>query len=154
MSDQTVNPSNPGADLLSSLLSAFGTLPPKEKRKASPKPKAPQEYLPLPISFAQKKTGYRVWKATARVLQIQKQICSCCGGEIEYVKAEFFSLENGTAHATWLRSEAYGIEAPESLPITYVDLDPAYVPGCASCRTTPFDDLEALFHPKQLEFIL
>lgn len=141
-------------DLLSSLLSSFGTLPPKEKKKAPPKPRPPAEYLPLPQAFAAKKTGYRVWKAVARVLQVQKQICSCCGAEVEFIKAEFFALENGNAHATWLRPEGYGIITPDSLPITYTDLEPVWTTACPACRSTPFDDLETLFHPKQLELPL
>ena len=144
----------PANDLLASLLSSFGTLPPKEKKKAAPKPRPQAEYLPLPQSFAARKTGYRTWKAVSRVLQIQKQICNCCGAEVEYIKAEFFALENGNAHATWLRPEAYGIVAPDNLPITYVDLDPQWTPACPACRSTPFDDLESLFHPRQMELPL
>lgn len=144
----------PANDLLASLLSSFGTLPPKEKKKPSPKPRPQAEYLPLPQAFAARKTGYRTWKAVSRVLQVQKQICNCCGAEVEYVKAEFFALENGSAHATWLRPEAYGIIAPDNLPITYVDLDPQWTPACHACRSTPFDDLESLFHPRQMELPL
>ena len=147
-------PASPASDLLSDLLSSFGTLPPKEKKKPVRKAASPAEILPLPTAFAVRKTGYRTWKATSRVLQVQKQICNCCGAEVEYIKAEFFALENGTAHATWLRPEAYGIVAPDNLPITYTDLEPAYVPACASCRSTPFDDLESLFHPRQMELPL
>lgn len=141
-------------DLLSSLLSSFGKLPPKEKKKSSPKPRPPAEILPLPQSFASRKTGYRTWKAVSRVLQVQKQICNCCGAEVEYIKAEFFALENGNAHATWLRPEGYGIIAPDNLPITYIDLDPQWVTACPACRSTPFDDLESLFHPRQMELPL
>lgn len=144
--------SNP---LLESLLAAFGTLPPKEKRKPAPRGQRPAiPNLPLPQSFSAKKTGYRTWKATSRVLQIQKQICKCCGGETESVKAEYFALENGLAHATWLRPEGYGIHQPEDLPNTFVDLEPIYVTACSSCRSTPFDDLFSIFQPKQLSLDL
>ncbi len=142
-------------DLLSELLSAFGTLPPKGPRvRGKPAPKALAQVLPLHNEFARRKTGYITWKAIGRNLQVQRQICNCCSGEIEFIKAEFFILENGTAHATWLRAEGYGIEAEEDLPITYTDLEPAFVPACASCRSTPFDDLESLFHPRQLSLVL
>ncbi len=146
---------SPADDLLSALLSSFGTLPPKEKKKKPVRKAAsPAEILPLPTAFAVRKTGYRTWKATSRVLQVQKQICNCCGAEVEYIKAEFFALENGTAHATWLRPEGYGIVTPDVLPITYVDLDPQWTTACPACRSTPFDDLESLFHPRQMELPL
>lgn len=141
------------ADLLASILSSFGTPPPKEKRKAAPR-KANPPALPLPKAFSLKKTGYVSWAATHRVLQVQEQECTCCGSKVEYIKAEYFALENGTAHASWLRTEGYGIDHPADLPITYVDLEPMYVPGCASCRTSPFDDLESLFFPRQMELPL
>lgn len=141
--------------LLSDLLAAFGTLPPKEKKARAPAaPRSSSPQLPLPKFFAARKTGYCTWKAVSRVIQLQKQICSCCGGETESVKAEFFALENGLAHATWLRPEGYGIIAPEDLPNTFVDLDPLYVTACAQCRSTPFDDLFSIFHPKQLSLDL
>lgn len=155
MTTNTPSSSPSPEELLSSLLSSFGTLPPKVKKpKAPSKPHPPAEYLPLPQAFSQKKTGYRVWKAVSRVLQVQKQICSCCGSEVEYIKAEFFALENGFAHATWLRPEGYGIVAPNDLPITYIDLDPQWTTACPACRSTPFDDLESLFHPRQMELPL
>lgn len=152
MSTLPTSPSSPAPDLLSDLLSSFGK--PAKKEKRAPAKRAPAEILPVPQAYAVKKTGYRIWKATARVLQIQKQICNCCGEEVEYVKAEFFALENGQAHATWLRPEGYGISSTEDLPITYTDLEPSFVTACASCRSTPFDDLESLFHPRQMELPL
>jgi len=88
------------------------------------------------------------------VIQIQKQTCSCCGGETEVVKGEYFALENGLAHASWQRTEAYGISAPEELPNIFVDLDPTYVTACAQCRSTPFDDLDSLLFPRQLSLEL
>lgn len=137
--------SNP---LLDDLLAAFGTAPPKVKKpKAAPKPPPPP--LPLPKAFSLRKTGYVTWKAVARVIHIQEQECNCCGSRVSFVKGEFFSLENGHAHAVWMRTEGYGIEAPEDLPIIYQDLEPVFVTACASCRTIPFDDLESLFHPRQ-----
>lgn len=143
------------ADLLADILTSFGTLPPKEKRKPAPrKASAPAPSLPLPKAFSLRKTGYVSWTATSRVLQVQEQECTCCGNKVEYIKAEYFALENGTAHASWLRTEGYGIEHPEDLPITYVDLEPMFVPGCASCRTSPFNDLEILFFPRQMELSL
>lgn len=152
----STSPSPAAAEsLLSDLLAAFGKLPPRAARKpASKKPASLAAVLPLHKAFSARKTGYVTWKATSRVLQVQEQECSCCGGRIEYIKAEFFALENGTAHATWLRPEGYGIVAPEDLPIVYVDLDPVFTPGCASCRTSPFDELDSLFHPKQLSLDL
>ena len=141
--------------LLDSLLAAFGTKPEKTARKkAAPKAKTAEVILPIPLSFAKRKTGYMTWKATARVLQVQEQECKCCGEKSTYVKAEFFQLENGQAHATWLRPEGYGIIAPADLPIIYTDLEPAFVTACASCRSTPFDDLFSIFSPKQLELPL
>lgn len=142
--------------LLDSLLAAFGTPPPKEKKAKGQRGQSPTSPAPLPLpqSFSKRKTGYVTWKATSRVLQIQKQICKCCGEEIEAIKAEFFALENGQAHATWLRPEGYGIVAPEDLPNTFVDLDPVYVTACASCRSTPFDDLFSILYPKQLSLDL
>lgn len=144
--------------LLSDLLAAFGTLPPKEKKakgsRAASSERRTSPDLPLPQSFSKRKTGYQTWKATSRVLQVQKQICKCCGGEIEAIKAEYFALENGQAHATWLRAEGYGIVAPEDLPNTFVDLEPMYVTACAECRSTPFDDLFSIFQPKQLSLEL
>lgn len=146
--------SAPANDLLAELLAALPVVP-KTPRGKSPtrKPLVPDE-RPLAQSFAIRKTGYVTWKATARVLQVQEQICKCCGSSTEYVKSEHFALENGTAHATWLRTEGYGIEAPDDLPNTFVDLEPMYVPACPQCRSTPFDDLEALFHPRQLSLSL
>lgn len=146
------NQASPAASpdaLLADLLSSFGKLPPKAKRQPAPRKSAPPP-LPLPQAFSVKRTGYRTWKATSRVLQVQKQICNCCGAEVDFIRAQYYALENGKAHATWLRPEGYGIEAPDDLPISYVDLDPQYVPACAHCRSTPFDDLELLFHPRQL----
>ena len=143
--------------LLDALLSAFGTPPPKAKKQVSRTKTDRREFPPLYAvhqSFAKRKTGYVTWKATSRVLQVQKQICKCCGGETESIKAEYFALENGTAHATWLRPEGYGIHQPEDLPNTFVDLEPIYVTACASCRSTPFDDLFSILHPKQLSLDL
>lgn len=141
-------------DLLAELLAALPKTEPKPRVSRARKPANAVDTRPLHQSFAIRKTGYVTWKAVSRIIQIQPQICKCCGGETEAVKGEFFALENGTAHATWLRAEAYGIEAPEDLPNIYSDLDPIYVTGCAQCRSTPFDDLEALFHPKQLSLTL
>jgi hypothetical protein len=144
------SPSSP--DLLSELLAALGPVT-KAPKKSSRKPLVRSE-LPLPKAFSARKTGYVTWHATHRVLQVQEQICKCCGSSSEHIKAEFFALENGTAHATWLRPEGYGISAPDDLPNVFVDLEPAYITACPSCRSTPFDDLESLFHPRQLSLEL
>lgn len=143
--------SNP---LLADLLAAFGALPPKEKkalasndRRKAPPPPA----LPLPQAFASRKTGYRIWKATHRAIQIQKQICKCCGAETSSVKGEFFALENGNAHAVWLRPEGYGIEAPDDLPNVFIDLEDTWVTACAECRSSPLDDLDFYLQPRQLQ---
>lgn len=138
--------------LLADLLASFGTLPPKAKKAA--KPRATPQFLPLPKAFAQRKTGYTSWKAVARAIQVQEQHCTCCGSRITSVKGEFFQLENGTAHATWLRPEGYGIIAPEGLPNVFIDLEPIYVTACAECRSTPFDDIGELLFPRQLSLEL
>lgn len=154
MFDQPATAAVPsGPDLLAELLAALGPAP-KKSKKAAPRKPLVRDELPLPKAFAAKRTGYVTWKAVSRVIQIQPQICKCCGAETEAVKAEFFALENGAAHATWFRPEGYGVEAPEDLPNTFVDLEPVYVTACAECRSTPFDDLELLFHPRQLSLSL
>lgn len=140
--------------VLASILSAFGTLPPKEKKSRKPAKPANSSPRPFAQSFAQTKTGYTSWKAVARAIQMQEQICSCCGSHTTAVKGEYFQLENGQAHATWLRTEGYGIIAPEGLPNVFVDLEPTYVTACAECRSTPFDDLGELFSPRQLSLEL
>ena len=141
-------------DLLASLLTSFGKVPPKPRGKQAPKPKTPSEILPVPVAFSIQKTGYRTWKAVSRVIQFQTQICKCCGEEITFVKGEFFALENGAAHATWLRPEGYGIEAPDALPLTFSDLEPTFVHACSACRSSPLDDLDLLLSPRQLELPL
>jgi len=150
---QNLPPSGP--DLLAEILAAFGTKPARQPRGKTPrrKPTSPQ-FLPLPQAFAKQRTGYQEWKATHRVLQVQKQICNCCGFEIEFIKGEFFALENGQAQAVWQRTEGYGISAPENLPNTFVDLEETYVTACAECRSTPFDDLDSLLFPRQLSLEL
>lgn len=142
-------------DLLAELLAALPPVP-KKPKQAKPARRAliPNE-LPLEKAYAARRTGYVTWKATHRVLQVQRSICSCCGEEVSYIKNEFFALENGTAQATWLRHEGYGIDAPEDLPNVFVDLpEPIYTTACPTCRSTPFDDLESLLHPRQLSFTL
>lgn len=141
--------------LLADLLSSFGTLPPKSKKTRSPSERrlSPPP-LPQHKAFAKSKTGYTTWKAVSRVIQIQEQHCNACGHVTPFVKGEFFALENGTAHATWLRSEAYGIDNLENLPNEFVDLDPVFIAACPHCRSTPFDDLSSLLFPRQMELSL
>lgn len=142
-------------DLLAELMAAFGTKPPRVPRGKAPRKSSTQfAPLPLPQAFSKRKTGYVTWKATHRVIQIQKQVCNCCGAETEAVKGEYFALENGLAHASWQRVEAYGISAPEDLPNVFVDLDPTFVTACAECRSTPFDSLDELLFPRQLSLEL
>lgn len=152
-----LSPTSPAAapDLLAELMAAFGTKPPRVPRGKSPRKSSPQfAPLPLPQTFSKRKTGYVTWEATHRVIQIQSQTCNCCGSVTESVKAEYFALENGLAHATWQRVEAYGISAPEELPNVFVDLEPIFVTACAACRSTPFDSLDLVLFPRQLSLEL
>lgn len=132
-----------------------------EIKAAHPAPrKAPQGAKPAPVplplakSFALRKTGYVSWKATARRVEMQLQICAC-GGRTTAVLGEFYALENGTAHAAWLRPEAYGIEAPADLPLEVVFRDPRHVPVCGECADPSLSILfDRLCGPKQLELSL
>lgn len=138
-------------DLLARLLSTYKK-PAKGAKPAAGK-KLPRNAKPIPFahSYAEKKTGYRVWKATHRVVQIEEQTCSCCGEITLAVKGEFFALENGTAHAVWLRTEAYGIEAQENLPVERVFVEPRIVSACAHCIEIELA-LRSVFPSPQLSF--
>lgn len=120
------------ADIIAAL--AGKPLPTHPKAKATPAKKAPPPILSMDKQFALQHTGYINWTATAFIIQTTVQICSCCGHEQEVVSGQFFRLENGQAHAAWLRHEGYGITEPENLPIEYVSTDPVYVRACPSCR--------------------
>lgn len=140
--------------LLASLLSTFGKRE-KPAKKAQTK-KLPRNAAPLPqhVAFNLARTGYREWKAVARVVEIQEQHCLCCGTITQAVAGEKFLLENGTAHASWLRPEGYGIEQQEVLPIEYLDLPPRQVTACATCRLDQFDAaiLASVVSHQQLSF--
>jgi hypothetical protein len=111
--------------------------------------------LPLPKAYALRKTGYVSWKATARRVEMQVQQCAC-GAETTVVLGEFYSLENGAAHAVWLRPEGYGIEAPTDLPIEVIlRPEPRPVPVCGQCADPSYSLLfDRLCGPKQLELAL
>lgn len=140
--------------LLATLLEQFGKK--SAAKKAAPSKKLPRnaEKLPQHTAFNQSKTGYRVWKALARIVEIQSQHCLCCGSITQAVAGEKFLLENGVAHATWMRSEGYGIEQQEQLPIEYLDLPERHVTACAACRLDQFDAaiLASVVAHQQLSF--
>jgi hypothetical protein len=131
--------SNPPTDILASLLASFGTKPAKVARKSLPKNAKP---IPLPqhVAWNLKKTGYREWKATARIVVLQEQICSCCGNSIQAVQQELYELENTTAHSIWHRPEGFGINAQEDLPIRYTQAEPRRVIACAFCKSIDLDE--------------
>ena len=137
-------------DLLAKLLSTYKK-PAKVAKPAGKK--LPRNAKPIVFSqaYAEKKTGYRIWKATHRVVTIEPQICSCCGTRTLAVKAEHFALENGTAHAVWLRPEAYGIEMQDNLPVERVETEPRTVSACAFCIEIELS-LRSVFPSPQLSF--
>lgn len=120
-------------NLLASLLADFGKKPAREKKKALPKNAKPLN-LPLPEAWNLRKTGYKVWQATGRAIQIQEQHCACCGAVTKAVKNELYILENSASHSVWMRVEGFGIDNQQDLPITYVDVEPITVSACAECR--------------------
>ena len=137
-------------DLLAKLLSTYKK--PAKGAKPTGK-KLPRNAKPIPFSraYAEKKTGYRVWKATHRVVTIEPQICSCCGSRVLAVKSEHFALENGTSHAVWLRPEGYGIEMQDNLPVERVETEPKIVSACAFCLEIELA-LRSVFPSPQLSF--
>lgn len=133
----------------------------KARPAPPPKGKPAKKALPPPdtydVAFNVRKTGYKVWKALSHIIQIQEQRCTNCGTMTPVVKGEFYELANGTAHATWCRTEAYGIEFQGDLPLKYIDLPEARVTACGHCRpsSSPFDPyFEQVFehHDDQLSF--
>lgn len=143
---------------LSALLALFGK-PAKGKAQkvAVSKTKTEKDVeLPSYLRWNEKKTGYRVWTATAKIVQIEEQVCSCCGTVTKAVKDELFELENITAHSVWLRHEGFGIDQQEDLPIRYVDLPPKPVAACAACRHYSGDELsnilDKICSPVQMNF--
>lgn len=115
-------------------------LPPKTRAKPAPKAKpATTPALSVAKAYAQKRTGYVTWKALAKIVEIQPQECSCCGTTTEAVRGEYYKLENGQAHAVWLRPEGYEIEAQEELPIEITWAEPRTVSACASCARSGAD---------------
>ena len=154
----------PSADLmLAQLMAAFGKKPkgqPGKKTTPANAKKIELEELPLHLRWNQQKTGYRNWKATARILQMEEQTCKCCGSVTHAVKNELFELENTIAHSVWLRREGFGIEEPDWLPLRFVDLEPREVSGCSQCRHTHREGLDHLLSkifdtdPRQLSLPL
>lgn len=120
------------ADIIAAL--SGKPLPTPAKVKAAPAKKAAPPILPMDKQFALQHTGYINWTATGFIIQTTVQVCACCGHEQEVVSGQFYRLENGQAHAAWLRHEGYGIIEPEDLPIEYVSTDPVSVRACPSCR--------------------
>lgn len=140
------------ADMLAALKSRPAPAP-----KSKPGKKAPPAPVPYDVAFNVRKTGYKVWKAISHIIQVQEQRCTNCGQLTPVVKGEFYELENGLAHATWCRAEAYGIESQGDLPLKYIDLPEARVTACGHCRpsSSPFDPyFEQVFehHDAQLSF--
>lgn len=143
------------ADLLADLLLAFKKpLPTRKGERCAPPKNAKPIPLPQHIEWNQRKTGYRVWKATGRIIQLEDQYCTCCHTVTSTVKDELFELENTTAHSVWLRHEGFGIENQEDLEIRYVDLPLRHVTACAACRLPDMDVaiLAAFSHSEQLCF--
>ena len=153
-------PSLSADQMLAMLMSSFGKKPktPAGKRNPPNSKKIDLPDLPFHLTWNEKKTGYRTWKATARIIQLEKQTCNCCGSVTHVVKDELYELENVTAHSIWLRHEGYGIEDSGNLPIRYVDLEPRPVSACAQCRHEQKAGLDHLLgkifdtDPKQLSF--
>lgn len=137
-------------ELLARLLDTYKK-PAKVAAPKKPKVSRPKPALPFAQAYAVEKTGYRVWKATHKVIEIQHQVCECCGTVTPAVKGEFFALENGAAHAVWLRTEAYGIEASDSLPVERVELEARRVSACAFCADVELR-FRAIFPSPQLSF--
>jgi len=122
------------ADIIAALQSGTPLAKPARAKPPAPTP-APK--LSVGKAYALKRTGYVRWKALARIIEIQPQVCTCCGNTVEAVRGEFYKLANGTAHAVWLRPEGYEIEAQEDLPFEFVWLEPRTVSACASCLSSP-----------------
>lgn len=129
---------------------------PKPKASSAPKARKPPISLderPLAVQYAVRKTGSISWKAIAKVVVLQRQVCKCCDNETSAVQDEFFLLENGITRARWLRHEAYGIINPEALPIEVQTADEVrMVSACAKC--SDFDLEFALLSRKQMELTL
>lgn len=138
-------------NLLADLLSGPRAEP---KPKASPKakPKAPCIENDIVKNWNLAKTGYVSWKAIARVVVLERQICKCCDAETLAVQDEFFLLENGVSKARWMRKEGYDIQG-DDLPLetTHAE-EPRYVSACGQCSKI---DLELAFlSRKQMELPL
>ena len=152
-------PSLSSTQMLDMLLASFGKKPKAPAGKRPPNAKK-IDLAPLPVHLAwnEKKTGYRNWKATARIIQLEEQTCKCCGSVTSVVKDELYELENTTAHSVWLRHEGFGIEDSGDLPIRYVDREPRLVSACSQCRLTQREGLDHILSklfdtdPKQLSF--
>lgn len=143
---------SPSPDLLAELLAAFGT----KSKKAPASKKLPRNARPLSFTadWQMKKTGYQTWTAKARVVQLEEQVCACCGTRTTSVKDELFLLENSVAKSAWLRHEGYGIEEPDLLPVQFMHLDPRTVSFCATCASSSVDTLldEIAHEQQQLHF--
>ena len=138
------------ADAMAALADLFASSATPKKpaaKKAAPAP------LPLAKAFAQRKTGYTTWKALSRVVLLQRQECTCCGAVHKVVKDEMFVLQNSASHSIWRRHEAYGIEAPEALPIEVEMLaEIQFTSACGECADWDFDNIASAI--RQLEFTL
>lgn len=120
-------------DLLPAKKPAKGTI---KKINGKPAVKGPLALSERPISqqVAIERTGLITWKATAKVVILQRQECQCCGSLITCVDQEFFQLENGQLHNVWRRTEGYDIESPEDLPlITEYTEQVRKVSACVEC---------------------
>ena len=150
---QASNAPMTNADAMAALADLFAS--PATKRAAPvKKPAAPAVVLPLAKAFAQRKTGYTTWKALSRVVLIQRQECTCCGAVHKVVKDEMFVLQNSASHSIWRRHEAYGIEAPEALPIEVEMLaEIQFTSACGECAEWDFDSISTS-GIRQLEFTL
>ncbi len=146
------------ADLsLRDLIASINAKKSLEKKTAATPPAAKKPPVPLTLVQSQNlaRTGYISWKPVSYTIQTTRQICACCGAETEAVTGEFFTYENGTAHAVWSHREGYGIEDPDDLPIAYVEAEPKHVRACASCRWAHVDLVQAIQpSPKQLSLRL
>ena len=144
------------ADLLQRMLANLGD-PKKAKARIEKEKKASKAPEPLTVgqAFNEAHSGYRNWKAEARVVQIQEQACGCCGTRTKAVKDEFYRFSHAASKSVWFRHEGYGIEAPDDLPIYYEDLPPRVVTACASCRLPDTDlAIHAILNRTQRELPL
>lgn len=140
--------------LLAALLSSFGKAPKGAKPAARNAKSIPRNARPISQveAFNELKTGYRIWKAEAKVIHLEEQTCECCGSRGTSVKDELFLLSHKASHSAWLRHEGFGIEAQEDLPVRFHRLEPRTVSFCAVCASTAIDDVLITLSSPQLSF--